>query len=289
MNIVDFVRLGKLDRVASYLHEGGDVLAVDPDEGLPLLMLACQHGQEEVLALLIRHSASVDEVCAQTTAIEAAICFGHASCVTLLLDAKASPNAFATRTGGQPPLFTATAMGELDCTRALLKGRADPNFKMPTEGGVGTPLMTAIFSIVDRPGVRGGDASASEEMVRLLLAAQADPTVAGPDGFTPAMIALKIGPRTKRIVLLLKEYEIMVQKRNQREAQKDVKLREQVAKGVVKGSRFTQGGLNGHELGDGWGEPENASELKPCWSSNPGLLASPCPLLTSPILEPLHG
>lgn len=103
--------------------------------------------------------------------------FGHPSTVRLLLARGADVGAAARNAMRVQPLHAAAASRNVEAVRAVLTGRPDVNARQQ----VGyTPLM-------------GAAAAGDREMVDLLLAAGADPTLVSEDGKTAADVANEHG------------------------------------------------------------------------------------------------
>ena len=103
--------------------------------------------------------------------------FGHASTVRLLLARGADAGAAARNAMQVQPLHAAAASRNLETVRAVLTGRPDVNARQQLGY---TPLM-------------GAAAAGDPEMVDLLLAAGADPTLVSEDGKTAADVANEHG------------------------------------------------------------------------------------------------
>jgi ankyrin repeat protein len=146
------------------------------------------------------------------TALVIAVINAHYEFAALLLDAGADPNVVDTDAGmgplyaaidmhrlavghGRPNPRPSGALDSVDIVRMLLERKADPNARLKgpimqrqhtagdaTLGAGATPLMRAAKS---------GDA----QIVRLLLAAGADPAATMPNGSTPLMYAAGLGWR----------------------------------------------------------------------------------------------
>ena len=105
----------------------------------------------------------------------AATTAGNNRRVQSLLAAGANPNAkdSTTKGGGDTPLLLAASKGHLECVRALLKAKADPNL------GSSSGLTALMFAA-------GGGHS---EIVHALLEAKANPNAAADDGITALVFA----------------------------------------------------------------------------------------------------
>lgn len=104
-----------------------------------LIFLACEHGNVDVLRLLIEHGGSPSEPLSDTsTPLLVASTHKHTECVELLLSKHANANAACK--DGMTPLLAACEVNAVAVVKALLEGRAEPN-QVRDSGS--TPLYTA--------------------------------------------------------------------------------------------------------------------------------------------------
>lgn len=155
------------------------------------LMSAAATGNEADLAAALRQNGDVNAplkspptegpCTSSLTALQVAVCQGHAGAVRLLMSNRADagrPNA-----KGELPLVQAAASGKTDVVRALLDGGANPNVR-DTAGQ--TPLFAS-----DDPAI-----------VQALLGSRADPNLTNGAGETPLADAARMGSTAKMELLL---------------------------------------------------------------------------------------
>jgi len=168
-------RQGALAAATALADAGANLYAVDPD-GSSALMFAIINGHYEVATLLVEKGAKVN--LADRTG---------APPLYSAVDMHTMPTSF-----GRPELPAAVIEGSVGAVKMLLAHGADPNARLkdrilkrqynagdPRLGEGATPFMRAA---------RGGDAV----VMRLLLAAGADPTLTQKNGNTPIHLAASI-------------------------------------------------------------------------------------------------
>jgi ankyrin repeat protein len=153
------------------------------------LLFAAQVGDVVSAKLLLAAGANVNDTAADgNSALVLAAFSGNSEVARVLIDRGADPNAGGA---GYTALHAATLRGDLPTVKALLAKGADPNalitkgspvrrfgsqWALPTPMAGGTPLMVAaIFLEVD--------------IMRALVAAGANPSLALPDGTSPLLAA----------------------------------------------------------------------------------------------------
>jgi ankyrin repeat protein len=188
---------GSVQRVNALLDKGINVNVTylrneSQWSGKTALMVAAEHGQNEVIQALVRRNANVNlKHYSDVTALMLAAGGGYAEAVRLLLAAGADPNAvgFYVHYGNFTPLMFAIrskSENRLKVIDALLAGGAELNSKR----AIRTPLMVAIEN--DDP-----------DMIEALVKRGADVNGRGGSDITPLMFAAIGG--TPRVVQALLE------------------------------------------------------------------------------------
>jgi ankyrin repeat protein len=200
--------------IGDALEEGNSYVGqtVLPRGGWTALMYAARHGSSAAIAALAEAGADLDVVDPDgTTALGFAVMNVHAQAAELLLTRGANPN-IGDRTGmtpvyaavdlhtmpfgfGRPNLSPSQVAASVDIVKALLAHRADPNARLSSRilkrvytGGDGrlgqgaTPYMRAA---------RAGDVP----LMKVLLAAGANPALAQENGNSPLLLAAGLGYR----------------------------------------------------------------------------------------------
>ena len=200
--------------IGDALEEGVSYVGqtVLPKGGWTALMYAARQGAEQAVSALAEAGADLNATDPDgATALALAVINGHARVASVLLTRGADPN-LADRTGmtplyaavdlhtmqlgfGRPDPPPATIAGSVDMVKALLAHGANPNARLTTRvlkrvytGGDGklakgaTPYMRAA---------RAGDVT----LMKVLLAAGADPALAQDNGNSPLLLAAGLGHR----------------------------------------------------------------------------------------------
>ena len=164
---------GRRDAIEMLLHRGAAVDAPHPLLGTPL-MLALRNGNVEIARALLARGADANVCCDGFDPLGSAVASNDLECVKTVLAAGADPHA----TGRRFSLLTlAVQSADVSVMRALLTEGVDPNV---CDADGTTPLINAVES----------DAT---ECARLLIAAGADISRAGPGGHTPRGVAQRRG------------------------------------------------------------------------------------------------
>jgi ankyrin repeat protein len=160
------------------------------------LLFAARSGDAESARLLLAAGADPNNSLPDgTSALVLAAHSGHRDAVVALLEKGASPNDLEI---GYTALHAAILRSELDLVKALLAHGANPNIRMTKA----TPVRrnsTDYFLLAPLIGVTPYLLAAKflePEMMRVLLAAGADPKLTMPDGTTALMLAAGSGSRT---------------------------------------------------------------------------------------------
>lgn len=163
---------GELPLVRRLLSAGADVNARNANGGSPL-MYAAAGGHAEITRLLISRGAEVStRARLGWTPLLVAAATGHTEAVRVLLDAGADVD--CRDAYGWTPLMRAVSGSDADTVRVLLT-EGKPDLEAAEENGA-----TALH-------IAAGEGQV--ELVRLLLAAGADPAARDGDGRTPADVA----------------------------------------------------------------------------------------------------
>lgn len=165
-------REGDTGRMRRLIGQGADVNRANNNGGTPI-MYAALSGDPDAVDLLLRHGANVNAVAVNGwTALMVAAAKGYVDVVELLLARGASPD--QADVYSWTPLMRAVNEDRPRIVRALLdKGRADVN--RPGENGL-TALHLAVLK-------------KDPVVVRLLMAAGADPDITDDTGRTPVDFA----------------------------------------------------------------------------------------------------
>jgi len=172
---------------------GGDH-AMDVDlGGSTALLIAARHGDVESARLLISAGADVNDTAPDGTSVLVfAAHSGHGAFAIYLLDQGADPSAEGS---GYSALHAAVLRRDIGLIRALLTRGANPNATLKR----GTPMRRASKDFGFYSEWIGATPFwlaarfADVEIMRELIAGQADPRLSLPDGTTPFMAAAGIG------------------------------------------------------------------------------------------------
>lgn len=172
---------GRIDEVRRLLDEGADPSARSIVGALPLARAAAR-GSAAIVALLLAHGAPLNALEERHlhseggSALIAAAHGGHLEALSLLLEAGADTELLTDH--GETALSRAAAEGHLAVAELLLDAGAAPNRPVGFDGK--TALMVAAEW-------------RREELVSLLLARGADPTILSSDGRTAVHFAAGLG------------------------------------------------------------------------------------------------
>ncbi|RZA35675.1 MAG: ankyrin repeat domain-containing protein [Lysobacteraceae bacterium] len=171
------VQVDNVDAVRAMAGKQVDPNTINPVGGEPALVLAVREGAMRVFDALLLHPGIDLEAQAMNgnTALMMAAFKGNLRAAEALLAKGAKVNR-----AGWTALHYAAAGGSEDIARLLIARKALLNAVSPRESGAYTPLMMAAREA--QPG-----------MVRLLLAAGADPALKNTEGLTASQIAERAG------------------------------------------------------------------------------------------------
>ncbi len=127
-DLLNAVLKGNLERVRSLLENGTDVNATDEYFRTSPLHIACGHGHEAVVALLLQRGAEVNaknSVSEVESPLHLACRGGHYAVVAMLLKNGADWN--ASNTNGETPLHLACRGGYHEVVLLLLEYGAEVN------------------------------------------------------------------------------------------------------------------------------------------------------------------
>ena len=211
---------GRHTDIVHRLIEHGADLDVSTAKGFTLLMIAARNGDIEMARTLLAAGVDINAAGADGAhVLPYAIVIGQAEFARFLLEAGADPNA---RVSGVTALHAATGhmmfwlaewsqkhgaasrgrglaeSERIPLVEALLARGADPNARITSsavfEEYLGYPRRGAFDTYTSGAGCQGGEESVP--VMRLLLAAGADPTLTTDDGTTPLMVAAGLGRYT---------------------------------------------------------------------------------------------
>lgn len=127
-NLWEAAAVGRLDRVRELINNNAASINSHSHDGWTPLHLAAHFGQKEIVTYLLSKGAAVDTRSTNAlanTPLHAAVAGGQRTCVAMLLQHNADPN--ATYLNGLTPLHAAASNGDDASARLLLgaKARAD--------------------------------------------------------------------------------------------------------------------------------------------------------------------
>ncbi len=214
---------GNADALRALLDAGAEIEARSRS-GFTALLFAVRNAELDALSALIEHGADVDAIAPDgTSALNVAVVNGYYEVGSVLLDHGANPNLPDPRgsplhtiawlrkpgatgdaaVGGEadPPVTPIGRVTSLELVRQLLDHGANPNTRIAweerrfgKEGGtarnppditLGRHLLTYVGATAFYIAAKNGDA----ELMRVLAAGGADPTLPNAYGVTPLMVA----------------------------------------------------------------------------------------------------
>jgi len=188
----------RLAVVLQDIAEAKKLITAQSPKAPKLLMSSCCVGNLEMAELLLAEAVvSADDLdsfrSAGTVPLHAAAAYGHAALVRWLLLQRASVDSqklAANPSAGETPLHCAALRGHAACCDLLLQHRADVG---SCDCNGATPLHAAVTQPVHVAGSREPDATA--QVLRLLLAARAEPAARDSTGRTPLQLSVAWGLR----------------------------------------------------------------------------------------------
>jgi ankyrin repeat protein len=179
--------------------EGGDASAYQITQGgFTALLFAVRVGDLESATLLLSSGADVNDTApAGASALVLAAHSGHGVLAAYLLERGADPNAAGA---GYTALHAAVLRSDLDLVKALLAHGATPNARLTR----GTPVRRTSedwgfgHAMIGATPFWLGARYLAVDIMRLLLAAGADPGIGTSDQTTALMAAAGVGTRRKQ-------------------------------------------------------------------------------------------
>ena len=187
-------------RVVRQLRGTGQASTTSPEGasmfdagGFTPLLFATRHGDIESAEVLLNAGADVNTMAADgNSALTLAAMSGHGRLAEYLLEHGADPNASGA---GYTALHAAVLRSDVDVLKALVTRGANPNIRLTR----GTPVPRWTYQLVLTLREKGATPFAlaakylEPEMMRLLVAAGANPHLPFDDGTTPLMAAVGVG------------------------------------------------------------------------------------------------
>lgn len=192
--IHDAVEHDKLPEVKRLIEQDPQVVHAAGNSGMLPVHFAAMKGRLEIMMYLLDHGASVSQVTGcGTTALLTACCYGKLDIVELLL-VRGADAANMTKNTRRSCLMAAADRGHHHVVRCLLSHQ--PAIPLNVQNNEG---RTALW---------GACATGEREVVRMLLEAGADPSVADSRGRTPLYIAKSFAQNQCVLLLQVSKAEI---------------------------------------------------------------------------------
>ena len=126
-DIFDASRKGQLNEVISLYSKNPEVINLTNAEGYSPLILACYHGNEEVVRFLLDKANNINVTSNYGTPLMAAIVKGNLKIVEMLLDRKADTN--VADANGTTAMHYAVMFRNYEAIKLLIKANANLEIK----------------------------------------------------------------------------------------------------------------------------------------------------------------
>lgn len=127
VNIFDATRQGDLNEVISVYSKDPDVINKRNNEGYSPLILACYHGNEEVVKFLVDKVKDINQTSQYGSALMAAVIKGNNKIIEHLLDRNANTNIIDKN--GTTAMHYAVMFRNYDALKLLMQANADIKIK----------------------------------------------------------------------------------------------------------------------------------------------------------------
>ncbi|NNL16956.1 MAG: ankyrin repeat domain-containing protein [Flavobacteriaceae bacterium] len=126
-DIFDASRKGQLNEVISIYSKNPEVINLTNTEGYSPLILACYHGNEEVVRFILDKANNINGTSNYGTPLMAAVVKGNLNIVEMLLERKADTN--IADSNGTTAMHYAVMFKNYDVIKLLLEAKADLKIK----------------------------------------------------------------------------------------------------------------------------------------------------------------